>query len=71
MIYLWTLFLLLNSHLWAQMSSKDKSLSDFFKQKTKIQNPLELRDPFKAPSFKGEGSSNKKNYTKGNFINSI
>jgi len=64
MIYIWTFILLMTSDLWAQKTSKDKSLSNFFEQKTKIQNPLELRDPFKAPAFKGDGSGNKKSYKK-------
>lgn len=35
---------------------KDKAaLSEFFKAKTKIENPLELRDPFKEPLLKMEG----------------
>ena len=30
-------------------------LNNFFKDKTKIDNPFSLRDPFKAPLNKGEG----------------
>jgi hypothetical protein len=46
--------------LFSQVTSRDKSLSEFFSKKTKIDNPLELRDPFKAPFVKGDGSSKKK-----------
>lgn len=30
---------------------------DFFKDKTSIENPFNLRDPFKAPAVKAEGKS--------------
>lgn len=30
------------------------SLDEFFKDKTRIENPLELRDPFKSPQVKGQ-----------------
>lgn len=30
----------------------DSSIEDFFKEKTKIDNPMQLRDPFKAPFSK-------------------
>ncbi len=30
------------------------SLDEFFKDKTRIENPLELRDPFKSPQAKGQ-----------------
>ncbi len=30
------------------------SLDEFFKDKTRIENPLELRDPFKSPQPKGQ-----------------
>jgi len=33
-------------------ATSDKELDHFFKTKTKINNPLELRDPFKSPVFK-------------------
>ncbi len=46
----------------------DATLDNFFKEKTKIDNPMELRDPFKAPPSKAsrraeEKSSNTK-YTR-------
>lgn len=40
------------------LSSKEifaKSLQNFFNNKTKIDNPFNLRDPFKAPGTKTEG----------------
>ena len=49
------------------------TLDDFFKDKTKIVNPLELRDPFKAPTPKGSKRATKDaNYFvtgKGEFTN--
>lgn len=33
-------------------SPDDKAVADFFRDKTKIENPFELRDPFKAPNIK-------------------
>ena len=30
----------------------DKTLNEFFEKKTKIENPLDLRDPFKSPPVK-------------------
>ncbi len=53
---------------------KDKELADFFKEKTKIENPLELRDPFKAPHFKQttEGVKAKRGFyvsSKGEYSN--
>ncbi len=36
----------------AQTTPKN-SLDEFFKDKTRIENPLELRDPFKSPQAKG------------------
>ncbi len=32
----------------------NSALDEFFKDKTRIQNPLELRDPFKSPQAKGQ-----------------
>jgi len=33
--------------------TQKNSLDEFFKDKTRIENPLELRDPFKSPQAKG------------------
>ncbi len=44
----------------AEVSVKDRNLSEFFKQKTKISNPLSLRDPFKSPVTRGSKTNNKK-----------
>jgi Tfp pilus assembly protein PilP len=41
-------------------------LKDFFKDKTKIDNPFELRDPFKVPAQKNERASQEKS---GYFVN--
>lgn len=45
---------------WA--SPNDLKLQEFFKNKTKITNPFELRDPFKAPNPKAENKENKAGY---------
>ncbi len=37
------------------LAQVDRSAKNFFKDKTKIDNPFNLRDPFKAPLLKGEG----------------
>jgi type IV pilus assembly protein PilP len=37
-------------------------LSNFFRDKTKIEKPFELRDPFKAPQSKSEKSKTKEGY---------
>ncbi len=37
-------------------------LKEFFKDKTKIDNPFELRDPFKAPPSKSDRSMSKAGY---------
>jgi Tfp pilus assembly protein PilP len=41
----------------------EKKLSEFFKDKTRLENPLELRDPFKAPPVKSE-STGGRNYSR-------
>ena len=49
-------------------------LSNFFKDKTKIEKPFELRDPFKAPQFKSEKGKNKEGFYssgKGEYTNII
>ena len=43
------------SFVGAQPAPK-KSLQNFFEDKTKIENPFNLRDPFKAPVTKGDSS---------------
>jgi hypothetical protein len=58
--------LLLFSFLFcSQLMAKD-AVSDFFKDKTKIEKPFELRDPFKAPSVRAEEKGKKK---PGFFVN--
>jgi type IV pilus assembly protein PilP len=47
------LFTLLFS-LGALAAPTKNSLDEFFKDKTRIENPLELRDPFKSPQAKGQ-----------------
>jgi type IV pilus assembly protein PilP len=38
----------------AQAAPTKNGLDEFFKDKTRIENPLELRDPFKSPQAKGQ-----------------
>lgn len=47
-------------------------LNNFFKDKTKIDNPFSLRDPFKAPINKAEGKKEGRGFTvtgKGQYSN--
>lgn len=46
------LFTLLIS-IGASAAPAKNTLDEFFKDKTRIENPLELRDPFKSPQSKG------------------
>jgi type IV pilus assembly protein PilP len=49
-----------------------KNLQNFFKNKTKIDNPFNLRDPFKAPINKAEGKKKGRGFTitgKGSYSN--
>lgn len=38
----------------AAPAARKNTLDEFFKDKTRIENPLELRDPFKSPQVKGQ-----------------
>lgn len=38
------------------------AVNDFFKDKTKLDNPFELRDPFKAPSFKSDNKTQRSGF---------
>lgn len=40
--------------LGATAAPTKSTLDEFFKDKTRIENPLELRDPFKSPQVKGQ-----------------
>ena len=49
-------------------------LSNFFKDKTKIEKPFELRDPFKAPQFKSDKGKNTEGFYssgKGQYTNIV
>ena len=53
------------------MAAPVDPLNNFFKDKSKIEKPFELRDPFKAPQMKSE-KSDSKGFTssgKGNYTN--
>jgi Tfp pilus assembly protein PilP len=47
--------------------TSDKVLSEFFEKKTKIENPLELRDPFKSPPVKAS-KKDSTSASKGSYI---
>jgi hypothetical protein len=47
-IYLFLIFLSIG----ALAAPANQKLNEFFKEKTKIENPFELRDPFRAPPSK-------------------
>lgn len=50
------LILLLSIFSVGAMAAPNKSLRNFFQEKTKIDNPFNMRDPFKAPiTTKGDG----------------
>lgn len=70
------IFLLLISIGALAAPTSDKSLNEFFEKKTKIENPLELRDPFKSPpiraSKKESSSTGQNSYVRtegGNYSN--
>ena len=47
--------------IWAE-AAPAKNLQNFFKNKTKIDNPFNLRDPFKAPTSKNENKNQRKGF---------
>jgi Tfp pilus assembly protein PilP len=63
-----TIFLVLTitlTSLGALAAPAEGPVEDFFKNKTRIQNPFELRDPFKTPLIKGKTKvTAKENYTR-------
>lgn len=52
--------------LFGQVNNSEKS---FFKNKTQIDNPFSLRDPFKAPPRQKSQSARKRLYEEGKFSN--
>ncbi|WP_408098476.1 hypothetical protein ACJVC5_06070 [Peredibacter sp. HCB2-198] len=54
----WIVVLLMIVSVGAQAAPK--KIDTMFNNKTKIENPFELRDPFKAPVSKSEGGKDKK-----------
>lgn len=54
--------------VWAQ-----ENIERFFKDKTKLENPLELRDPFRAPvvKFKKESKSDRANQDPEELLQSV
>jgi type IV pilus assembly protein PilP len=55
------LFLICISAVGAQTAPK-KPLKNFFGDKTKIDNPFNLRDPFKAPTIKTDASKKRRGF---------
>lgn len=55
----WMILLLIMTFSMGAMAAP-KKMDNFFRDKTKIENPFELRDPFKAPLSKHEGGKQKK-----------
>jgi hypothetical protein len=54
------------------LAAPAKGVQNFFKDKTKIDNPFNLRDPFKAPVNKSEGKKQGRGFTitgKGQYSN--
>ena len=69
-----TLILLISTSVFAQTKRSEEKVNEFFKDKTKLENPNELRDPFKAPPARGQKAQEdkKSNYFKtadGTFTN--
>lgn len=47
------------------LAQQDKTVDNFFKDKTRIENPFELRDPFKTPLLKSKKKvTSKENYSR-------
>jgi type IV pilus assembly protein PilP len=54
------------------IAAPTKSAKNFFKDKTTIENPFNLRDPFKAPQSKSEGKTTNRGFNvtgKGQYSN--
>jgi Tfp pilus assembly protein PilP len=54
------------------MAAPVDPLANFFKDKSKIDRPFDLRDPFKAPQIKSEKNTSEKGFaspSKGNYSN--
>lgn len=47
-------YLFISAGALAAPTSNKSALDEFFKDKTRIENPLELRDPFKSPQTRGQ-----------------
>jgi Tfp pilus assembly protein PilP len=56
------LTIVISTSVGAQAAPKKDRLSEFFQGKTKIDNPFELRDPFKAPQGKQETVQKKQGF---------
>jgi Tfp pilus assembly protein PilP len=56
------LYLFISFTVGAQTAPRKNRLNEFFQGKTKIDNPFELRDPFKAPQGKAEAVEKKQGF---------
>lgn len=66
------LFVLICLFFIGAQSAPAKKIDNFFGNKTKIENPFKLRDPFKAPIGKSDGGEKRKGFTlsgKGQYTN--
>lgn len=64
--------LLLTSSVGAQSKAAINKVEDFFKDKTRLENPLDLRDPFKSPQTKSDGNQKGRGFvitSKGSYSN--
>lgn len=64
-------FIICTTTVGAQTAPR-RSLETFFNDKTKIENPFKLRDPFKAPMPRSDGSKKRTGYVvtgKGQYSN--
>jgi hypothetical protein len=64
--------LLLLVFIFGASSASAQNMKNFFKDKTTIENPFALRDPFKAPNFKSEGKKERRGFSitgKGQYSN--
>ncbi len=72
MNFIFVVLIFITCRGWAAPTSDP--LSVFFKDKTKIEKPFELRDPFKQPQFKSEKNKEKAGYSvsgKGQYTNIV
>jgi hypothetical protein len=62
MMNTWPIIFLMIFSIGAWAAPSANNISEFFKGKTNITNPLELRDPFKAPQLKSDNKTQKEGF---------